>query len=337
MTSHDDGPRLRWGVLGAGKIAAVFVADALSAGIDVAAVGARDGSRAAAFAERFGIRSTFGSYEELCASPEVDVIYVATPQAFHAEQALLAIAAGKHVLVEKAFTTDAASTRRVLEAARAAGVVVLEAMWTRFTPTMREVRTRVERGDLGALRAVRTAHHQKLDLSPTGRHGDPALAGGALLDLGVYAFALAIDLLGEPAEVIARGRLDGAGVDLALSVLLDYPSLGAQASLQVSMAGPGPNDATILGDGGWIHLDAPYFTWTPFQRYDASRPSRLVEEWTPTDCGAEGSPYSSRGMQFQALELERCVAAGLLESPLMPHTHTLSVMAAMDAARAQLR
>jgi len=329
---------LRWGVLGAGKIAAVFASDARAAGVDLAAVGARDRDRAAAFAERFGIARVHGSYEELFADPEVDVVYIATPQAFHAEQALAAIAAGKHVLVEKSFTTHALSAAAVLDAARAAGVMAMEAMWTRFTPTMLAVRERIARGDLGTIRSIRTAHHQKLDLSPTGRHGDPALAGGALLDLGVYAFALAVDLLGVPHEVIARGRLDAAGVDLGLSVLLDYSA--AQASLQVSMSHPGPNDATIMGDDGWIHLDAPYFTWTSFQRYDASRPSRLVEEWAPHGGPAgpaSATTYSTRGMQFQALELERCVAAGELESPLMTSAHTLAVMAAMDTARAQLR
>lgn len=320
---------LRWGVLGAGRIASVFVTDALAAGIDVAAVGARDTARAAAFAERFGIRSAHGSYEELCAA-DLDVIYIATPQSFHAEQALLAIGAGRHVLVEKSFTTDAASARTVFEASRAAGVMALEAMWTRFVPTFREVRARIARGDLGELRAIRTAHHQKLDVSPTSRHGDPALAGGALLDLGVYGFALANDLLGAPREVIARGRVDGRGVDLGLSVLLDHGS--AQASLQVAMDLPGPNDASIIGEEGWIHLDAPYFTWTSFQCHDGARPSRVVEEWAP---GA-GERGETRGMQFQALELERCVAAGLVESPLMPHADTLAVLEAMDAARAQL-
>ena len=323
--------RLRWGILGAGKIAAVFVADALSAGITVNAVGARDGGRAQQFADRFDIAHAFGSYEELCSSPLVDVIYVATPQAFHAEQALLAIAAGKHLLVEKAFTTDAASARTVLDAARTAEVCVLEAMWTRFTPTMTAVRERIARGDIGTVRSISTAHHQKLDLSPDGRHGDPALAGGALLDLGVYAFALAMDILGPPREVIARGQVNAAAVDLGLSVILDYPS--AQASLQVSMAHPGPNDATIMGDDGWIHLDAPYFTWTSFQRYDSSRPTRLIEEWSPQ---SPEPGIDSRGMQFQALELERCVAAGLVESPLMTHADTLTILEAMDSARAQL-
>ncbi|TQL56028.1 Gfo/Idh/MocA family protein [Subtercola boreus] len=323
---------LRWGILGAGKIASVFAADAKAAGIRFTAIGARDTGRARAFADRFEIGRAHGSYEALCADPGVDVVYIATPQAFHAEQALLAIAAGKHVLVEKAFTVDAASARRVFAAACEAGVFVLEAMWTRFTPTMIAVRERIARGDIGEVRAITTAHHQKLDLSRAGRHGDPALAGGALLDLGVYAFALALDLLGTPHSIAAAGRVDVAGVDLGAQVLLGYPDAGA--SLSFSMAHPGPNDASIMGDEGWIHLDAPYFAWTAFQRHDASRPARLVESWEPY---AASGMNGTRGMQFQALELERSVAAGLQESPLMPHAHTLAVLEAMDAARAQLR
>ncbi|WP_172592233.1 Gfo/Idh/MocA family protein [Subtercola boreus] len=322
---------LGWGVIGAGRIASVFVADASAAGIRFAAVGARDAGRSRAFADRFDIARAHGSYEALCADPNVDVVYIATPQAFHAEQALLAIAAGKHVLVEKAFTVDAASARRVFAAAREAGVFVMEALWTRFTPTMTAVRERIARGDIGTVRAITTAHHQRLDLSPTGRHGDPALAGGALLDLGVYAFALAVDVLGTPRSIASTGRVDAAGVDLGLQVHLGYPD--AVATLSFSMEHPGPNDASIMGDEGWIHLDAPYFAWTSFQRHDASRPTRLVESWEPY---AASGMEDSRGMQFQALELERAVAAGLTESTLMPHAHTLAVLEAMDAARAQL-
>ncbi|RFA12460.1 hypothetical protein B7R22_15155 [Subtercola boreus] len=181
------------------------------------------------------------------------------------------------------------------------------------------------------MRAITTAHHQRLDLSPTGRHGDPALAGGVLLDLGVYAFALAVDVLGTPRSVSAAGRVDAVGVDLGLQVLLGYPD--AVATLSFSMEHPGPNDASIMGDEGWIHLDAPYFAWTPFRLHDASRPTRLVESREPY---AASGMNVTRGMQFQALDLERAGAAGLTKSTMMPNAHTLAVLEAMDAARAQL-
>ena len=146
--------RVRWGILGAGNIAKTFVTDLLAQGLEVAAVGSRDAAKAAEFAAEFSIPTSHGSYEDLVADPHVDVVYIATPQSFHAEQALLAIEAGKPVLVEKSFTNTAAEAERVVAAARAKGVFAMEAMWTRFLPTADAISDVIVRGAIGELVSV---------------------------------------------------------------------------------------------------------------------------------------------------------------------------------------
>ncbi|WP_282860517.1 Gfo/Idh/MocA family protein, partial [Pseudoclavibacter helvolus] len=161
--------RVRWGILGAGNIAKTFVTDLLAQGLEVAAVGSRDAAKAAEFAAEFSIPTSHGSYEDLVADPHVDVVYIATPQSFHAEQALLAIEAGKPVLVEKSFTNTAAEAERVVAAARAKGVFAMEAMWTRFLPTADAISDVIVRGAIGALVRVTRSHFQNRDRSPTRR------------------------------------------------------------------------------------------------------------------------------------------------------------------------
>ncbi|MCU1529066.1 MAG: oxidoreductase, partial [Frondihabitans sp.] len=187
FTDPRDAPALRWGILAPGVIANDFV-DSLLRHTDqrVVAVGSRSAERAAAFAAKHGAERSYGSYEQLVSDPRVDVVYVASPHSEHEEHALLAIAAGKHVLIEKPIAVDAAGARRIADAARAAGVFVTEAMWTRYRPQSDIVRQILERGDLGAVRIVTADFGGYATYDPTSRLFDPALAGGALLDLGVY-------------------------------------------------------------------------------------------------------------------------------------------------------
>jgi predicted dehydrogenase len=176
---------LGWGILAPGGIARAFTRDLLLHGHRVAAVGSRSADRARAFAEEFGIARAHGSYDELVADPTVDVVYIATPHNLHAENAVAALESGKHVLVEKAFTLNAAEASRVARLGRTKGLVVMEAMWTRFLPHMEFVRSVVASGRLGEIRSLHADHTQRLSSDPAHRLNDPKLAGGALLDLGV--------------------------------------------------------------------------------------------------------------------------------------------------------
>ncbi|BDZ51626.1 hypothetical protein GCM10025867_38670 [Frondihabitans sucicola] len=219
---------LRWGILGTGGIAATFVGDLQGAGFTVSAVGARKTETSREFADRFGIAVAHGSYAELVADPGVDVVYVATPHVFHREQALLAIAAGKHVLVEKPFTVNADEAREIFTAAERAGVVALEAMWTRFLPQNQRLREILRSGLIGERRLFTGTHAQSLPTDPRHRINDPALGGGALLDLGVYPVAFALDVLGTPTGVQASAVLSDQGVDARVAAVLEHEGVHAR-------------------------------------------------------------------------------------------------------------
>lgn len=318
--------RLRWGFLGAGRIADVMAENLLTEGHAIVAVAARAKDRAEAFAARHGIERSHGGYAALVSDPDVDVVYVNTTQNFHAEHALLALGAGKPVLVEKSFTRNAAEARQIADAARAAGVFAMEAMWTRFLPTMVTLRRWIADGLLGEVTAVYSDHSQSLNTDPTGRHHNPELGGGALLDLGVYNVSFAHDLLGAPESVASRTILTATGVDAEVSMLLGHAG-GAQSVHHTSMVNPGPNRAAVIGTNGYVEVDPVFYSWTSLSRYDASRPAALVERFEPT--------LTSRGMHFQAVEVERCLTEGLTESPLMTLDDSIAVMETLDELRRQ--
>ncbi|MET4098613.1 putative dehydrogenase [Agrococcus sp. UYP10] len=321
MTTSSPG----WGILAPGGIAGAFARDLAVGGHRLVAVGSRDQGRAQAFATTHGAATAHGSYEALVADPDVDIVYVASPHGLHREHALLAIEAGKHVLVEKAFTTTGDEAQEVVDAARAKGVFVMEAMWTRFLPTMEVVRERIAAGNLGELVSVTADHSQMLDLSPGGRMIERALGGGALLDLGVYCVSLAHAFLGPVTRVRAAGAVDAAGVDHRGSAILTHEG-GRMSTVTFSMETLGSNRASIAGTEGVIELDPAFYVWTGFTRRHASGDK---ETFVPETDG--------RGMQFQAAEVERCVAAGQLESPLMPLDETVAIMRVMDEITAQMR
>lgn len=317
---------LRWGILGAGGIASAFASDLVRAGLTVSAVGSRDESKAREFADRFGVVAAHGSYADLVADPTVDAVYVATPHPFHAENALMAIAAGRHVLVEKAFTVNAHEAESVYGAARDAGVVALEAMWTRFLPQSARLREVVRTGTIGDVRLLTALHLQALPTDPRHRINDPALGGGALLDLGVYPVSFADDLLGVPSTVQASGVLSAQGVDDRVGIMLGYES-GATAQLYAALDSSGRNTATLHGTAGRIEIDDTFYAPGGFTVHDSD--GAVVERY-------ESDEGDLRGMHHQALELARVVAAGESESPLLTAAHGVSVMRTMDEVRRQL-
>ena len=308
--------------MGTGGIAAAQTQDLLAAGHHVAAVGSRALDTANGFAQRFGISGRHGSYKDLAADPAVDIVYVATPHPMHVSGALTAIAAGKHVLVEKPFTVTAGQARKIVDAATQRGVFVMEAMWTRFLPSMERVMELVHGGAIGDPRVVIADHNQYIPRSKAARLHEPSLGGGALLDLGVYPVSLASSIFGTPSRVTARGTLTDQGVDELTAMIFEYHT-GAQASLHTGFLTPGPNVATVVGTEGRIELDAVWYTQTAFRRFN--RNGVVVEEYRETIPG--------RGMQFQAREVERCIHAGLLESERMSRSESVAIMETMDEVR----
>jgi predicted dehydrogenase len=325
---------LRWGVVGTGAIAAQFVADlALLPDAEAVAVGSRSAGGAEDFGDRFGIERRHASYAELVADPQIDAVYIATPHPFHAEHALQAIAAGKPVLVEKPFAMNACEARSVVEAARAAGVFCMEAMWTRFLPHMIQLRELLADGVLGEIIAVSADEGMRFTPDPEHRLFAPELGGGALLDLGIYPFSFASMVLGVPETVRASATPAFTGVDQTTSAVLTYPG-GAHAVLFCTSAAATPMRAWVAGSRGRIEIDPPWYKASSLtlirtdgstERFEAA--SGVVQD------AAQGL---AKGMRFEAAEMGRCLRAGLLESPLLPLDETVSIIGTLDEVRDQI-
>lgn len=333
MTSHDascgpdpaDAPPLRWGILGPGGIARRFATDIPThTTSQVVAVGSRSAERAAAFAAEFEIPTAYGSYAEVVADPRVETVYIATPHSEHLEHALLALAAGKPVLVEKSLTRNAAEARALFDAAAERNLFAMEAMWTRFLPHMIALRELLEAGEIGEVRMLTAEHGQGLDqVADTHRLKNPALAGGAMLDLTVYPISFAHDVLGVPDEVRALGTRTDTGVDASEAIALRYGNT-ALAILGASLSAATPNAAVVTGSTGRVEIAGTFYA-----------PSTLTIRPRGGEV-REVSPAVGSGFEYQAAEVARRVHAGELESPLHTWAGTLEVMATMDEARRQL-
>ncbi|GAA1993705.1 Gfo/Idh/MocA family oxidoreductase [Microbacterium pumilum] len=314
---------LRWGILATSGIAHAFTRDLRTAGLDVAAVGSRRADSAAEFAAEFGIPRSHGSYEDLVADPDVDIVYISTPHPFHAENAILALEAGKHVLVEKPFTLNAAEAARVRAVAAERGLLAMEAMWSRYLPHMVRIRELLADGALGDVRAVLADHTQRITSDPTHRLNALELGGGALLDLGIYPISFVWDVLGAPATVTASATIAATGADSEVATIFTYAS-GAISTTFSASHSAGPNTAHVIGTEARIDIDA---VW-----YDGATTFRLV-----APDGAVREEYVSklegRGMQYQALAAERYIAEGTNDSDILPIDETVAIMGTLDTVR----
>lgn len=317
--------KIRWGILATGWIAELFVKDLLLTGHAVTAVGSRTQSSAERFANAFGIAKAHGSYEALAADPEVDIIYIATPHPQHVSAAKLALNAGKHILVEKPFTLNASEAAEIVNLAQAKGLVVLEAMWTRFLPHMRRIHEILAAGAIGEVRSLTADHRQKLPDDPKHRLNALELGGGALLDLGIYPISFAWDVLGKPAAIRATATFRETGADAQVATLFQYAS-GAIATTLSSSDSAGPNRAAIVGTKGRIEIDRVWYSPTSFRLYNND--NEVIETFD--------QPIQGRGMQFQADEAERLINAGLTAGDILPPSQTVAIMGTLDEVRRQI-
>ena len=315
---------VRWGILATGGIAATVTADllALPDECEVVAVASRDLDHARAFAAERGIPRAYGSYQELAEDDGVDVVYVATPHSHHFEPARACIEAGRHVLVEKPLTPSAADTYALLRLAQEHDRVCMEAVWMRCNPIIRRAAELVHDGAIGELSHVRA----NFDITFTGddshRLVNPALAGGAILDLGVYPLHAMDLILGKPDSLVAAGRLHRTGVEAHAEALLTWGDVVGHASC--SIGGQTPMALHLVGSTGRIEVP------------DFLKPSRM------TLVPREGEPEEFRarvpgnGYTFEAQEVNACLRRGALESSLVDHASTRRVAAVMDDWRAQV-
>jgi predicted dehydrogenase len=315
---------LRWGILATGGIAHSFTHDLRIAGLDVAAVGSRSADSAARFAAEYEIPHVHASYEDLVSDPDVDIVYVSTPHPMHAENAILALEHGKHVLVEKPFALTGAEAAAVRDAAAERGLLAMEAMWTRYLPHMIRIRELLDTGALGDVRALFADHTQRISSDPSHRLNALELGGGALLDLGVYPVSFAQMLLGTPDSVQVRGLVGPTGVEMDTALLLGYDD-GRWAMLDCSLRMPLAGAAAVIGTAGRIDVRPRFHHPTELVLH------RVGAEPEPMSAGLVGGGYS-----HELVEVRDCLAAGRTESEVMPLADTLAVMGVLETALHEL-
>lgn len=314
---------IRWGLLAAGDIAhAMARTVARVGGGEVVAVAARDADRARAFAAEHGIPRAFGSYAELCADPEVDVVYISSTHPHHAAQALDCLDAGKHVLVEKPLALTVRDTERVLDRARARGLFAMEAMWTRCLPVVRELTARVAGGDIGRLRSFSAAFTVPFGYDEKHRLFDLENGGGALMDIGIYPVTLAHLLAGHPTDVQVLGTTVPTGADDQVAVQWHSGS-GVLVQVVCDSQSHGGSRTVLRGTRGWIEVHGP-----------VNDPESFTVHRTGED--EEHVTGERRGFEHEVEEVHRCLREGLVESALVPHEDTVAIMTVLESIRREL-
>ena len=314
--------KIKWGILGTGKIANRFaqglavIPDAVSY-----AVGSRNRERAEIFAKEYGFKHIHGSYKALFENPKVDIIYIASPHPWHMEHASKALEMGKPVLCEKPMTVNATDGQTLVDLAKDKNLFLMEALWTRFLPSILGLQAYIEAGYIGEIKRIKADFSFVAPDDPTHRTYNPDYAGGALLDIGIYPINLAYILLKDDPKV-ANTLVEKArtGVDETSTYQLQYAN-GSIAELSASFATDFQKDAYILGTKGMIHI--PLF-WKAHEFF-VHRKDQEIEHFSYA--------YEASGLQFQAMEAMRCLREGRVQSPTMPWKESLRILKLMDQLR----
>jgi len=341
---------INWGILGTGFASRQFALGLESVpDTQLAAVGSRSIECATSFAREFQCARAYGSYGKLVADPNVDIVFVGTPNSRHKEDCLLSLYADKPVVCEKPFAVNAKEAGEVIDLARQKNLFCMEAMWTRFMPALAEARRLLADDAIGEVGLLTAVLGHRIEFDRKHRLYDPTLAGGALLDLGVYTLSLATFLLGSSGTLVASEATIGAtAVDEQCALILRFPTAGI-AMLGATIRAWPTSELTLAGSHGSIRVHAPLYRpehISVVQRSGdyAAPPSgmaRLREKFTRQSTSRSqtgrtiGCPIVGNGSNYQAAEAAACLRSGRLESDLMPLDETLAVMTIMDAARRQ--
>lgn len=315
---------IKWGVIGTGWIADKF-ANAITCidNTSIAAVGSRTKERAEGFAKSFNIPKAYGSYEEVVNDPDVDMVYIATTHPAHKEDAIMALNAGKHVLCEKPFTVNSRETEEVIKLSREKKLFLMEAMWTRFLPAIVKVREWIKSGAIGEILMFKGDFGFRKMYEPEGRFLNANLAGGALLDVGIYPVSFSSMLYGaQPSEIQSMAHIGATNVDEQFAALLGYGS-GSMAVITAAVRAEIGNDAQIIGTEGKIII--PHCWW-------ADSATLIVGE---KEVETFNAPFKVNGYEYEVMEAVCCVLEGKLESSIMPLDETLEIMRTLDKLRSQ--
>ena len=315
----------RWGILGAGRIADKFC-EALNftEGSEVFAVASRDANNAKAFAQKHNAKKYYTNYNDLITDADVDVIYIATPHAFHYQQTLLCLQHNKPVLCEKPLSLNYKLSADMVAVAAAQQTFLMEGLWTRFMPFTEKILQLIANDVIGTPQCIHADFGFAAPFEPTGRMYNKALGGGSVLDIGVYPIFLATLILGEPSAIKAFVTISKTGVDETANILLQYPN-GATAQLLSTIAFDTPIEAEIIGTKGRIKIDAPWFKATDFSVILIDGSVKKIS-----------MPHQLNGFEHEIKEVMYCLNNGLLQSAKMPHQLTLQISKIMDAVLAEM-
>lgn len=317
--------KIKFGIIGCGSIAGTFAGDLVhTKHCELVAVASRSLDKARQFARKYNAPSAYGSYEQLVADPEVDVVYVATPHPFHLENSLLAINAGKHVLCEKPITMNAGELKKLMAAAEKKGVFLMEGMWTRFFPAMDRLRKWLAEGKIGKVMTVQADFCIKFEVGPEHRIFNPELGGGCLLDLGVYPVSLASMIYGKnPVKINAMANFHTPGIDDHVALTFQYDQ-GELAVLGCSSIIKQRHEARIYGEKGMIIVNEWF-----------SRPKSMTLQMQGKKDKAFEFPYPGTGFQFEADHVASCIRKGMTDSDIMPLAESMDIQKTMDKIRAK--
>jgi dihydrodiol dehydrogenase / D-xylose 1-dehydrogenase (NADP) len=316
----------RWGIIGAGWMARMMADDlALSPRGIIHAVASRSPSSAEDFGKEYHVEKIYPVDQELVHDPEVDVVYISSPHNAHFANAALALEAGKAVLLEKPFTVNAKEAEKLIDLARAGSIFLMEAMWIRFLPIIRELRKVLDEGTIGEIRLFKAAFHQLLDYGPEHRLYNPNLAGGSLLDLGIYPISLASFVFGEPPnEIVSIPFIGATGVDEHFGAVFHYPGR-RMALVSAGADGFHPQDIQIFGSKGEIRISG-HKSWK-LDHMTLTIYGESIKEFY--------QPFEGGGYLFQAEEVHNCLDSGQTESGGMPLEETIIIMQTLDRLRGQ--
>lgn len=316
------GKKYKWGILAPGKMSAKFTRGLkLLENVELYAVGSRDVERAKQFADEFGFKKYYGSYEELASDPDVEIIYIASPHSHHYEHTLLCLKSKKAVICEKAFALNSREAEGMVSEAIKQKVFLMEALWPPFQPMYKKTKVILESGEPGKILHLNARFSFQAPYSPTDRKFNLSLGGGSLLDIGIYPVIDALYFIGVPDEVIAKASFTETGSEDSISIIFGYKD-GRMATLYSSFRTAGGIGCDLLCENGNLSF---------------SRGRDMSQRLNVTMNGKENKEYSllpdGMGYQFEAMEVMKCLDEGKTESAIVPHSFSRDLMKTMDRIR----
>ncbi|MBS7255837.1 Gfo/Idh/MocA family protein [Flavobacterium branchiicola] len=317
--------KIKWGITGPGNIAAQFAADlVLIENAELTAVASRDISKAEDFAQKFNAAKSYDSYDLLFKDKEVDIIYIATPHNSHAELTIKALENGKHVLCEKPMALSYNDALRMIEASKKYNKFFMEAFWTRFIPSVKDVTEKINNGVIGNVNYIKADFAFHGSEREHKRLFDKELGGGALFDIGVYPLFLSYLLLGNPKEIIAKAIKHKNDIDLQTSMILQYES--AQVVLHASIVSESDMKAIISGTNGRIELNAPWFVADGYSLFQNEEKEAVFS-----------LPAFGKGYTHEIIECQNCILNNQIESELWSHQNSLDLSKIVEEVKLQIK